>query len=343
MDRRDFLCSTLTPIVLAAGSTLVRNRPGRTPYIMTVTGPVTPDDLGFTLPHEHVLVDFIGAERVSPGRYDRREVFDVARPHLERLRSLGGQALFECTPAYLGRDPLLLRELSEATGVRIVTNTGHYGARNNQHLPSHTFTESAEQVAARWIREFEEGIDGTGIRPGFIKIGVDGQALSDIHRKLIRAAALTHLDTGLTIAAHTGPAVAAFDQIEVLREEGVAPSAWVWVHAQGESDTAAHVRAAEMGAWISFDGVRLESIDRHVALVRTMKEHDLLHRVLLSHDAGWYHVGEPGGGTFRPFDTLFTSFIPALRDAGLTDAEIHLLTVQNPAEAFMIRVRQGNA
>ncbi|HEY8504208.1 MAG TPA: hypothetical protein VIL46_06465, partial [Gemmataceae bacterium] len=64
--------------------------------------------------------------------------------------------------------------------------------------------------------------------------------------------------------------------------------------------------------------------------------------VLLSHDAGWYHVGEPNGGRFRPYDTLFTDFLPALRKAGFTAAEVRRLTVDNPREAFTIRVRLRN-
>lgn len=64
-----------------------------------------------------------------------------------------------------------------------------------------------------------------------------------------------------------------------------------------------------------------------------------LHRVLVSHDGGWYHAGEPGGGVFRPYEMLFTDFLPALTAAGFTDEEIHQLTDVNPAEAFAVRVR----
>ena len=94
------------------------------------------------------------------------------------------------------------------------------------------------------------------------------------------------------------------------------------MHAQNERDPAFHTRAAKAGAWVEFDGISETSIARHVELVVQMKAQGLLGRVLVSHDAGWYHVGEPGGGQFRPFDTLFTKFIPALRAAGVTSAEV---------------------
>jgi phosphotriesterase-related protein len=306
---------------------------------MTVSGPIAAEQMGTTLPHEHVLVDFAGAEVVTPDRYDREEVFATVLPYLRRARALGVETLVEATPAYLGRDPLLLRRLSDASRVRILVSTGYYGAREDQHLPHHAFTDSADSLAARWIREWTSGIDGTGIRPGFIKIGVDTGPLSEVDRKLIQAAARTHLRTGLTIASHTGPAAGAMEQLAVLEEEGVDPSAWIWVHAQAEADSTFHVRAAKSGAWVSFDGLAPGEVERYVARVAFMRAEGLLHRVLVSHDAGWYHVGEPGGGAFRPYETLFTDFLPALEAAGFTDDEIRQLTAVNPAQAFAVRVR----
>ena len=188
------------------------------PSIMTVTGFIDPAELGQTLPHEHVMVDFAGADAVGSERYDRSAVKSVAQPYLDALAAVGGRSMMECTPAFLGRDPELLRMLSEATGIQIITNTGYYGAREDQHVPDHAFEASPDALAARWVREWHEGIDGTGVRPGFIKIGVDPGPLSAIDEKLVRAACRTHRATGLTIASHTGPARPAFDQLRVLGE-----------------------------------------------------------------------------------------------------------------------------
>ena len=202
---------------------------------MTVTGPVASSKLGRTLPHEHVMVDFIGADKVSPQRYNRDEVYRSVLEHLRAVREAGCDTFVDCTPAYLARDPALLKRLAEASGLGIVTNTGYYGARQGKYLPSHVADETAEQLAKRWIAEWSDGIDGTGIRPGFIKIGVDQAPLPEASRKLIRAAARTHLKTGLTIACHTGDGAAAMEEMEILREEGVDPSAWIWVHAQNRA------------------------------------------------------------------------------------------------------------
>ena len=287
--------------------------------------------------HEHVLVDFIGAAEVSPSRYDADVVFARALPFLRQVKALGGATLVECTPAYLGRDARLLRRLAEASGLHILSNTGYYGANKDKHLPPHAFTETAQQLAARWIRECEHGIDGTGIKPGFMKIGVDAGPLSEVDAKLVRAAAITHKATGLPIAAHTGNGVAALEEIDILERDGVPLSSFIWVHAHSEPDGALHQKAAARGAWVEFDGISPKSVDRHVALVLAMRAAGRLDRVLVSHDAGWYHVGEPDGGEFRAFDTLFTTFVPALKAAGLTEADVRQLLVENPRRALAPR------
>ena len=340
MDRRRFLKATAAAAGACWASPLLADPVAtRSAAIVTVSGNISPEQLGTTLPHEHVLVDFIGADKVSRQRYDRDAVFSVVLPHLKRLRAIGCQALVECTPAYLGRDPVLLKRLADASGVRLLTNTGYYGARQGKFLPPHALEETADQLAARWLNDWQAGIEGSGIRPGFVKIGVDGGPLTDVNRKLVQAAARTHLQSGLTIAAHTGDGQAALEQLEILTKEGIDPSAWIWVHAQNERNGDLHLRAGRQGAWVEFDGVGPDSIDRHVELVKTMRMHQLLDRVLISHDAGWYSVGEPRGGKFRAYDTLFEEFLPALTKAGLSDDEIKLLTVTNPAKAFTISVR----
>jgi phosphotriesterase-related protein len=302
--------------------------------VPTVTGPLGSHRLGLTLMHEHLLVDFIGADQVSSSRYDANRAFSVILPHLAKARAAGCETLVECTPAYLGRDVRLLMRLSGATGVNILTNTGYYGAAKDKHLPRHAFTESADQLAARWEREFERGIDGTDIKPAFMKIGVDEAPLSEVDAKLVQAAARTARATGLPIASHTTTGAAALAELDVLDRAGVPANAFIWVHAHNERDTSFHTRAAKAGAWVEFDGLSDTSVERHVVLVRHMKAEGLLGRVLVSHDAGWFHVGEPDGGQFRPFDTLFTKFLPALTSAGLTKEDVRQLLIENPRRAL---------
>jgi predicted metal-dependent phosphotriesterase family hydrolase len=308
--------------------------------IMTVNGAITPADLKFTLTHEHIMVDFIGALKISKTRYDFEEVVKTALPFLQAIKEKGCNSFVDCTPAYLGRDAVLLQRLSKAAGLNIITNTGYYGAAGEKYLPAHVYTETAQQLAQSWINEWKNGIDGTGIKPGFIKTGVDDAPLSNAQVKIITAAAITHLQTGLTIAVHTGNGEAAKQQLDILQKNGVAPAARIWVHAQNEKDTAYHIEAAKKGSWISFDGVNAGSLDANINFLQVMQKEGLLDQVLVSQDSGWYHVGEPGGGTFNSYQYIQTDFIPAMKKNGFTQAAIDKIFLTNPAKALTIKVRQ---
>lgn len=308
--------------------------------IMTVKGPVPAGEMGISLIHEHILVDFIGADSITDARWEKSKVIEKAVPFLKQIRDEGCMTFVECTPAFLGRDPIMLKAISDALGMNIITNTGYYGARENKFIPRHGFDENAGQLAGRWIAEFESGIDGTGIKPGFIKIGVDKGNLSEMHKKLITAAALTHLKTGLVIASHTGPAIPALEQLEILKKEGVSPEAFIWVHAQLENDPAKRIYAAQQGAWIGLDGLNDRNIHAYAEMIENLRDNDLLDKVLLSHDAGWYDPGKDEGGNYRGYTTLFEMLVPLLRDKNFPAEEINQLLLVNPSKAFEIRIRK---
>jgi phosphotriesterase-related protein len=341
MDRRRFInrsalavSATLLPLPeTGIGKSMKKGK------IMTVRGEIKARKMGFTLTHEHVLVDFTGAEKYDPSRWDDPTVIRVVAPYLEEIYAMGCRTLIECTPQYIGRDPVMLRDLSEKTGMNILTNTGIYGAADNKYVPEYAYRETARQLSDRWIKEFEEGIGNTGIRPGFIKIGVVPGPLSDLHKKLVTAAALTHQKTGLTIASHTGPSVPAFEELQVLRENAVNPAAFVWVHAQNEVDAALHILAAQMGAWVSLDGLNDDNVDQYLKWLNNFKINKLLNKALISHDAGWYTPGEENGGDFRPYTSVFEKLIPAMMASGFSQSEIDTIFIDNPEEAFAIRFR----
>ena len=331
LNRREFVTMALAAISLSA------KKPSE---IMTVKGPLAAKQLGKTLVHEHFLVDFIGADKINPSRWKREAVVERVLPLLFEAKAAGIKSIFDCTPAFLGRDPLLLSMLAEQSGLNIITNTGYYGAVQNKYLPSWAFTESAEQLAARWIKEFESGMDGTAIRPGFIKIGVDAPSpLSQIHRKLVNAAALTHLKTGLTICSHTGPGAPALEELEILKEHGLHPQAFVWVHAQAEQNKALHLTAARQGAWVSLDGMGWGDHENYVDSLVRLKSNGLLHRVLISHDAGWYKPDEPDA-PINGYTAITDKVLPLLAQRGFTAKEIDQLLIENPATAMRIQVRR---
>lgn len=307
--------------------------------IITVNGEIPATAIGKTLHHEHLLVDFIGADSTGYHRWNRDSVVAKVLPYLLEIKELGYKTLVECTPAYLGRDPLLLKTLSEKSGIQIITNTGYYSAVGGKFIPKHGFTETAQQLADRWIDEAKNGIEGTGIYPGFIKIAVERAPLQEINRKVVEAACIAHKATGLTIMSHTGLAVPAYQEIEILKQFGVHPSAFIWTHANNEKDWGKIIEAAKMGVWIAFDKFEQKETESFSEFAQLMKNDGLLNRLLFSHDAGWFDPMKPDGGTFRDFTAIEKFLIPALKQKGLSDKEITQIFELNPAEAFAVKVR----
>ncbi len=339
MQRRSFLRQTTG---LFATTTL-RLPLGATPAaeslrVQTVTGSVAANALGVCLPHEHLFSSF-GLDGVVLTAEEKESIFQSVSAYLRKVKALGCSTIMDCTAAYFGRNPPLLKRLSEATGVQILTNTGIYGAANDRYVPPFAEEETPDQLARRWIDEYRNGIDGTGIKPGFLKIGVDPAPLSALDRKLVQAACRTHRATGLTIACHTSGSdgKAALEELEIIRAEGLRPEAWIWVHAQNSPNSALHAQIAQAGGWVSFDGLQEGQLDRHVEFVQAMKRANLLHRVLLSHDGNSFRIRNTD--TMRPYHLLFEQFLPQLRQAEFREWEIEQMTVRNPAEAFGIRKR----
>lgn len=336
MLRRDFILSGLSAILLRSAKV---SQPAEPPSVMTVNGPVPAAQLGFTLSHEHVLVDFIGVKEMMPAALLRNDALQKIIPPIKQVQNLGCRTLIECTPYNLGRDPLLLQQISAATGMHILTNTGYYGAVAEKYLPPAAFAETAPQLATRWIREWENGIGDTGIKPGFIKSGVDKGPLTVVQRKLIQAACITHLATGLPIGVHSGDGAAALQELAIIEEMEVSPTAWIWIHAQNEPEHRLHFEAAQKGGWISFDGCSEGNVPAYVNRLVRMKAEGLLSQVLVSQDAGWYQVGKEKGGDFRTYSSIFTHLIPALSENGFSATDLQQIFVVNPARAFSIAIR----
>lgn len=271
------------------------------------------------LVHEHILVNFTQAT------YDPGEAYRTALPKISELLRYGCRRLQECTPNFIGRDPALLRRLSEAAGLEIWTNTGIYGAAGHKYVPGYVSDESAEQLARRWVAEFR-----SEIKPRFIKIGVNSAPLDAIDAKLVEAAAITAKETGMTIASHTsGGGPAAIQQLEILSRLKCPLNRFVWVHAQNEKDHSFHEQVAKAGAWVEFDGISGKTAAWHMECVSWMQQKGRLDRTLVSQDSGWFRPGEPGGGDYRGYTYIYTDFLPKL-----SSAVQHTLMVANPVEAF---------
>lgn len=303
--------------------------------IMTVTGPIPASKLGLTLPHEHVFSIF-GNPPVRYPFYPEQKLMSSVIPYLMKIKSLGVKSIVDGTAAYFGRHPEYLRQIAEETGINIITNTGYYAASEDKYVPRHAYTESAEKLATRWSSEMANSIDGTEIFPGFIKTAIDDGPLSEIDAKLIQVAAQTHKNTGLAIQTHTGKnEEGAFQILEILEQNRVHPSAWIWIHAHHVEQPEKLVTAAKQGAYISFDGLNEEIAPHVLKMVAQLKSNGLIHRVLLSHDGNSFRKD----GSKKDYHFLLEGFRNQFIKYGFTEDNFIRITEKNPAEAFTIKKR----
>ncbi len=297
---------------------------------MTVLGAVPADHLGITLPHEHLMCDLA---RVTGRRDEQLADVDLAVTEITRFGSAGGATVVDVTNRHMGRDPIALRAISQATSLNIVMGCGWY--REPFYDPE-VFEKTTDRLADDIVQDFTNGVDGTGIRPGIIgEIGCDLHYISPAEERSFRAAARAHCRTGLTITTHALRAPVGLAQIDLLIEERVDPGRVIVGHADTHPHPDYHEALATRGAWVQFDtvrGVHEFEIEKRIRLVKELIARGHLRRLLLSHDVCIpAHLRAYGGGGY---DYLLTEFIPRLLKAGLAREQIDTLTIENPRAAL---------
>ena len=296
-------------------------------YVRTVTGDIPSSQLGITLPHEHILTGF-NEQGVQPGDYDVAQVVSKMLPYLQELYAAGARCLIECTPPFMGRDLVLLRKLSQASGLLLIGATGAYKV---PYLADAIHTDSEEAIAARWIDEIEHGVDG--IYPGFIKIAMEGTTPTEMERKVLRCAILASQATGLVIGVHC-PGPALWTAVCDLMPTAFPLERMIWIHGEsaywsGVEGKQGVLAAQRAGMWIEVDCIRPETYDIVQPLLTQLWTPGA--RLLISQDAGWYMVGEPERQVIA-YAPLLTDFVPRL--PGQMARE---LTTVNPGQAFRVR------
>ncbi len=297
--------------------------------IQTVTGPVDPATLGFTLPHEHVFLDMWSTDGVT--HVGQLPDEDLLADELGAFRAAGGTCLVDQTPGGAGRRPLALRAMAERTGLAIVTGCGFY---TEPFYPpaANLARRSTADVAAALIAEIEDGLDGTGVRPGIIgEIGASQGWLTPLEERVHRAAARAQVATGLPLATHTLHHGAGREQLRVLDEEGVDPARVCVGHCDTWPDLDYCLEVARRGAYVSIDNLGHQLGDHEAVVLRLIAdlvEHGCAERVLLSQDVGQMPELASRGG--RGYAYVATQVLPALRALGLDDGTLETLTSANP-------------
>jgi len=320
------------------------------PNIETVRGTIGTADLGQVLMHEHVFIlshEFIVNYPDIEG-FDAERDVAAAVARMNDLVEAGVSTIVDLTVAGLGRDVALVQQVAEQTPLNIVVATGYYTFTELPHFVEvrarFSGGELADMLAQWFIGDITEGIAHTGVKAGILKCATDRPGVTSSVEEVLRAVARAHRATGVPISTHTEPATRrGLEQQKVFESEGVDLSRVVIGHSGDTADLDYLEELLARGSYLGMDRFGLYGIlsfEERVQTIVELCERGYVDRLVLSHDAACYNDWLPqGGGAFGPWHYCHISqdVLPALRKAGLGDAEIDTMLVDNPRRLFDVQ------
>jgi len=358
--------------------------------VMTVRGPVAPGELGFTSMHEHVLTncdfymeEFVPALGEPPAHVfpsapdDPVKMEDLAylnhgyyaRSHdnwdltdetlmaaeVSDFQSCGGGAILECSAPGIRGDIEGLKRISEATGVHIVASTGLYAEKS---WPESFQGMDRQQFVDYLLGEIRDGMDGTEIKPGQIKVAFNGNTERQLN--FLRAASRVSADTGLMVTAHLGPGTDQEDSrlvYQTLLASGMSSERLLMCHFQGNVQiTNLEALLEKPTAWapqldyarevldrglnICFDcfgqnwdtealGSEAESDSYKIAAIYQLVKEGYHDQIVVGTDVFLKIMTRRYGG--HGYVRLQNYVVPTLQRIGVADEIVAKLTVVNPA------------
>jgi phosphotriesterase-related protein len=307
--------------------------------INTVTGTISPEQLGRTLMHEHVFVEYGGpsAEVLKPGRR-HDEIVSVCTDYLEQLRAFGVETLVDPTTVDLGRNASLLAELAGKTGFNIICATGIYSTSTYVRMRER-LGNSPEAIAELFIKELTEGIADTGVKAGIIKVVTGAPMIDEEEHELLLAAAKASVATGAAIITHT-EGILGDEQQRILTSAGVPAQRIVIGHSCLSRNFDYHMSIMQGGSYLAFDRFGMTGMPDEVRAASMQKLIDAgwAAQLMVSHDSVWYWVGGPkiGSGAYKNWvpTNFFERVIPMLQYGGTTDDQIETMLRENPRRFF---------
>jgi phosphotriesterase-related protein len=310
------------------------------PTVETTGGPVDVDDLGLTLIHEHFRTTDEAGRFQFPHLYDEQAEWDVALADANAVKGHGVRTVVEPSAMFLTRDAAFSKRIADESGINVVLATGIY---TYDHLPQFLANRDEDAVAAIFLHELEHGIQGTGIKPAFVKCAADAPGVTPNIEKVHRAAARASKQSGKPIMAHSQPSSGTgLEQMRIFDEEGVDP-ATVHVAHTGDTDDLDYIeRLLDTGCWIGMDRYGLDIFlptEARNATVLALLERGYADRMFLSQDycssIDWFplEVQEYLKANEVPdwsMTFLFDSVIPTLKERGMSDDDLNQMMVENP-------------
>jgi len=322
--------------------------------VNTVTGPVSSDELGITLMHEHILFGYPGWEgdrTIAP--FDRKTIVNTGVEVLKQLKTLGLTTYVDATPNDNGRNPEVYKEISEKTGVNIICSTGYYfeaeGSSSYWKFRG-SLGDVNDEIYELFMKEITTGIQATGVKAGVVKIGSSKGVITDYEKMMFQAAARVQQDTGVPIITHTQEGTMGPDQAKLLISQGADPAKIQIGHMSDNLDIDYQLKTLEQGVYVSWDRMGLQGLvgcpmdEQRYPVIIDLVKRGFADKLMISHDFILNWLGRPLNlpeealpliSNWHPTH-LFKNIIPALKKGGITDDQIETIIKDNPKKLFTV-------
>ncbi len=304
------------------------------PTVQTATGPVADSALGFTLSHEHTFIGGGGLWHAYPNLFDWEATERLVVAQFREATAGGVDTIIDLSTPDLGRDVRFVRRVSEASGMQVVVGTGLW-----RDIPRFFWDKTPERIAEIFIGEIKDGIEGSEIRPGAIKVANDAEGVTEAAELVLRGAAIACRETGVPISTHHwAPLQVGTRQAEILLDAGAPPRLVCIGHSADSTDADYLESLLRLGVYLSMDRYpgrepRPDYRARN-ATVAELVRRGWAGRLMLGHDYG-VRLVERGVAPVPPAQPTLYLFLsktalPGLRELGVSDAQLETMTREVP-------------
>ncbi len=322
-------------------------------YVNTVNGPVKSTELGRTLMHEHFLFGYCGFQGdITLGGFNEQESLNTCIEGIKTAQSYGIKTIVDATTNECGRNPEFLKKLSDITGMNIICSTGYYYEGESSYaywIFRSNFADVETEIYEMMVTELTDGIAGTGIKAGVIKLGTSHNTITPMEKTILHAAARAQKETGCVIITHTQQGTMGPEQASELIKCGADPNKIAIGHMCGNTDLSYHEDVLKQGVFINMDRFGLQgelfhtpTDEERMDVLKALADKGYGDRILVGHDSVHVNMGRPLKSSpvmeealkDANIGTIGRKIIPGLRSRGMKEEQIEALLTANPASIF---------
>ena len=302
-------------------------------FIRTVLGDISPDQLGVTYMHEHLIIDSPIVAKNFEFIHLTKESDAITEVNLCKKAGVG--AMVDCMPLGSGRDARRLLNIANETGINLIAVTGLHHDRYYQD-DDILEKSSADQLAEYFLKDINEGMDRTEAKAGLIKVVTSGPKIKDREKKLFEAAAIAHFESGAPIISHCEHGTGAIEQLELFSEFKISLSRVTLSHTDKEADLGYHHEILSSGVNVEYDQSLRQANDLKASsaqLTAAMIGAGFVNQIMMGTDGArkslWIALGGTPGLSY-----LYSGWSKRLVEEGLNEENLKQIFISNPARVL---------